>query len=211
MQADVTRLRAEIAAPKPAAAPDAPPSGEDPEPTPDKYDTYEKYVKAQAKWEAQQEITATLAKERDAYAERDRQQTWRARVDAVKKVTPDWDARFKPDTPIDRRLMPYLTAQEQGPQVLLYLSDHQDLAQRIATLHPIDQIGEIGKILARLDAAPVSTGPAPTPAASQAKPPITPVTASPHVPDGDEYSEDEPVEKFIARENAREKKASRRA
>lgn len=223
-QAELAALKREretLAAPKPQAEPEKLPSGKRTlDETIKKPDlsrailseeefftahpdaTYGQYGRYAARYE--------LASERAEQHEYSRQQQWKQRVETLKKATPDWDARFKPETPIDRRLMPYLTSQEQGPEVLLYLSDHQDLAQRIATLHPIDQIGEIGKILARLDAAPPSTGPAPTPVASSAKPPIKPVTASPQVADGDDYSEDESVDKHIARENARERKAARR-
>jgi len=221
LQADLARLRADHPPTPPAATP-ASDASSDPEPTPDRFETYEQYVKAQAKWEARQEIQTALAAQQRAWetqqaeqAEARRQQTWRDRLARVKAATPDWDARFKAETPIDKRVIPYLTNQEDGPQLLLYLSEHPDLAQRLAgtettpPLHPVDQIRELAKISARLEAA--TSGPAPgTPIASAAKPPIKPVGSSPQVTDQDDGSDDESVEQHIARENARERKAGRR-
>jgi hypothetical protein len=200
--------------PKPEPA-KAEPAKADPEPTPDQFDTYEKYVKAQAKWEARQEITATLAEQRKAYeAAQERQaaeargKAWQERLAATRKAIPDFDARINANTVVSAPMKDLITDSPVGPEILLYLSDHPDDAQRLSTLHPIQVIREMGKLEARLEAA--HSGPAKeTPKASAAKPPIKPVGSSPQIAD-DDGSDDEDVDAHIARENARDRKAARR-
>lgn len=212
---ELVRLKADLAA---AAAPkvETPKPTADPEPTPDGFDTYEKYVKAQARWEARQEaasIRAEWKKETDAaqaqQLETQRRQSWADRLFAFKTKTPDFDARFKGDTPMSTPMRDILMDSPVGPDLLLYLSEHQDDAQRLSTLHPIQVIREMGKLEARLETA--VSGPVPTtPPVSQAKPPIKPLGSSPPNADADAYSDDETVEAHFARENARERKAGRR-
>lgn len=116
-------------------------------------------------------------------AEQSRYDNFLARV----KATPDWDTKFKPETALARDLVPYIQDHDQGPQILLYLSEHPDLAQRIATLHPIKQIEKFGEIVGLLSARPAAAevrGPAvETPPASRAKAPIKPLGSSPQVSD----------------------------
>lgn len=224
-RAEAARYRAELdaaRAPKPdAATPDPKPVtaaafADYPEWASSQADgantSYEKYLDERQDWRWTQKEQAAAAQaetDRRAQASAKAHASWQTRLDTFRTATPDWDQRFKPDTPIDTRIQAYLKAQADGPAIVLYLSDHQDLAQRIATLHPIDQIGEIGKIQARLEAASPS-GPAPTQVASHAKAPIKPLAASPSIAEPDEGSDDEPIEKFIERENRRERKAGRR-
>lgn len=98
-----------------------------------------------------------------------------------------------------------LESDHPGP-ILRYLHSRPDEFQRLSTLHPVQAMREMGKLEARLEAAP--SGPAPVPT-SQAKPPIKPVGSSAPATD-DEGSEGESVEAHIRRENAKERRLSRR-
>lgn len=172
------------------------------------------YLKDQARWEARQEIAAEREKERAAQqqseAQRHQQQRtadWTAKLAKARVEVPDFDSRVKADTPLDPQIHPYLMAQDDGPLLLLYLSEHPDVAQRLVTLHPIAQIGELGKISARLEAAS-SRGPVSTVIPSKAAAPIKPLVGG-HVPATDDADDSESFEAHFARENSKERRAGR--
>lgn len=185
------QLRAELDAARRPVAPvqPQPPTVQattDAEPNPDDATKYPQgqydraYLKDQARWEARQEYAQQRQADDDrrakAYGEQTARQqaaAWDAKVAKVRAETPDWETRFKPTTPFNMAVMPWLAQQDDGPQVLLYLSDHQDLAQRLVALPPISVIAELGKIQARLEAA--SRGPVSEPRVSHASAPIRPL------------------------------------
>lgn len=104
------------------------------------------------------------------------------RLAAAKVRIPDFDQRFNPQTPIDTRVIPHIQRLENAPDVMLYLSEHQDIAQRLTTLHPVDQIGQIGEIAGMLKAQSAAAPSSPAsarPAISQAKPPTKRVVGAP--------------------------------
>ena len=107
--------------------------------------------------------------------------TFTERLTAAKARIPDFDTRFNPNTPIDTRVFPFVQRLENGPDVMLYLSEHQDIAQRLTTLHPTLQVGEIGEIAGMLKAqnAAASSAASARPAISQAKPPTKRVVGAP--------------------------------
>jgi hypothetical protein len=92
--------------------------------------------------------------------------------------------------------------------LLEYVSDPREF-QRLATLPPDQVIRTLAKVEAGFAAAPSDRGPVAKPSASQAHPPIKPLGSAPRAPDADDGSDDEPVEKFFARENAKDRKAGR--
>ena len=71
---------------------------------------------------------------------------------------------------------------EQPGRLLTYFSDHKDDFRRLTALHPMLAMRELGRLEARLDAAP--SGSASQPSLSQAKPPIQPVGRGASVPTG---------------------------
>ena len=98
-----------------------------------------------------------------------------------------------------------------GPDVMVYLANHREIAQRLTTLNPIEQIGQIGEIVgalkARATAAPIKSGPASPSPISQAKKLIKPVSGSPQASDDDDGDEDDiSVDEHIRRGNARDNK-----
>jgi hypothetical protein len=128
--------------------------------------------------------------------------TFHQRLTTFKTATPDFDTRFNPNTLIDSRIWPYLRSLENAGAVLLYLSEHQDVAQRLTTLHPIDQVGQLGAISGTLhtQSAPLSAAAAAPPASarppasSSAKPVTKRVTGAPPAagdePPGDDASDE---------------------
>lgn len=169
--------------PAKAASPATPAVTDDPEPDPADATKYpdgqfdRKYIKDQARWEARQEIAATVAKQREALersraeeGQRRQGEAWQASLAKARQRIPDFDERINPDTPLHEQVKPYVMAQEDGPEILLYLSEHPDDAARIKGLHPIAQIGELGKISARLALPPT---PVAKPITSVTKPPTT--------------------------------------
>lgn len=98
---------------------------------------------------------------------------------------------------------------EHPKELLVYLSNEAEV-QRLATLPPNQVIRALASFEARLDAAPAKATSGPVSVVkpqSQAPPPVKPLGATPAVPDDDEYSDDEPVERYFARENAKRMKA----
>lgn len=98
---------------------------------------------------------------------------------------------------------------EVPKELLVHFTAHPEDAQRLSTLHPTQVVREIGKLEARLTppAASSKTGTAVALPKSQAKPPITPVTGSSQSASDDEDSESEPVEAYIRRVNAKERRS----
>lgn len=241
-QAQLKELRAELAKSTPPAKPEpakptAAVSG-DPEPTPDQFDTYEKYVKAQAKWEARQEIHAAREKER-ADADTARKDAEReARYQRFESEAAQFTERFtkarESDPQILNKINPVLLEtprlshlddpskatfahflveqaflSDHPAELLVHVSD-PTIAQRLATLPPEQVIRELAKYEARLEAA--TSGPAQTPKpVSQATAPIKPVGASPHLSDDapDPDSEDFDAHKRYYDALDRKKRAAR--
>jgi hypothetical protein len=92
--------------------------------------------------------------------------------------------------------------------LLEHVSDPREF-QRLATLPPDQVIRTLARLEAGFAAAPGSRGPVAKPQASQAHPPIKPLGSAPRSPDADDGSDDEPFEKFLTRENAKDRKAGR--
>ena len=102
------------------------------------------------------------------------EQNWNAQVDKAAAKYDDFDTvvgELKPVSPWSQAIM----QAQNGSDIAYYLGTHMREAQRIATLHPVDQIREIGKIEAKLLLTP------PTPkSASKAPAPISPLSGSAH-------------------------------
>lgn len=230
-KAEADKLRAELAAIRQKAEQvrQAPPPAEDPEPTVDKFDTYEKYVKAQARWEARQEIRDAEASRRQheiAQARegvhREQEAKFAERYDAAVTADPTFVEKVDPRLLSTQRLgvlkdpskatfgnflVEQIFQSEHPKDLLLHLSDPA-IVQRLATLPPDQVIRDLAKFEARLDAAvpaPVSKAPA----ISHAKPPIRPVESSSVVADPSDLSGEEDVDEHIRKMNAKEQRERR--
>lgn len=176
----------------------------DPQPLEDQFDTYAAFVAAQARWAARQQYRELM---QHAQAQAEAQQaddlrharasTFASRMAAAEQAEPALLAGLSPEV---LNLRPAMSLQpgerpdggtavadallesEQPQRLMRYLSDHPDDLRRLQALHPMLAMREVGRLEARLDAAP--SGSASQPSLSQAKPPIQPVGRGASVPTG---------------------------
>lgn len=144
--------------------------------------------------EREQRHVQQTQQQHDEHEYRELDRAWQTRRDEAFAADPTLAARVIPETPMSLPMLHAIKISPIGPQLLVYLSDHQDEAQRLSTLHPALVMRDLGKLEARLEAA--SSGPAPVvPAVSHAKPPTKPLGSSPvtnaDAEPGDEASDDE--------------------
>lgn len=220
--AELTRRREELHAlnaekPQPPQTPPRQPvAQDDPEPTIEHFakedDPYTSWVFAKNAWTTRQEIrryAEATAQHSAALAEH---QSWEAKVEAAEQAMPGLREKLTSATiPIHRDTLPYIKRHAMGAQIASYLVDHPDLAQRLTTLHPVEQIGQIGEIVGELKAqahAASSGSAVPARPVSQAKAPIQPLGTSP-VATSPDPDDDEPIEQFVRRHNAADRKAGR--
>ncbi len=194
-------------APQPEAAERhqaAPSDASDPPPLEDQFDTYAGFVAAQARWAARQQYRELMehaqqqaeAQHADALRHT-RASTFAERMQAASQAEPELLTSLSPEV---LNLRPAMSLQpgerpdggtavadallesEQPQQLMRYLSDHPDDLRRLRALHPMLAMREVGRLEARLDAAP--SGSVSQPSLSQAKPPIQPVGRGASVPPG---------------------------
>jgi hypothetical protein len=145
----------------------------DPEPSPDKFESYDAFVKAQARWEARQELReqsqaahTRAAADRHAAAEQTTRTKFVESIQATTATDPEFLSRVSPDV---LALKPFaaLAPGEQGgprnaiaqelmesavaPQLMLHFSQHPEELRRLETLAPRDLIREFGRLEARLE------------------------------------------------------------
>ena len=207
----------------PARQMPAPRTAADTEPTVDQFETYEKFVKAQARWEARQEIQQVeqtrqeqAALQARAYQIRDVDRQFSERYTAVLARDPEFASKVDPrllhtpragvlanpnDVTFGNFLIEQVFQSEQPDVLLLHLSDPATI-QRLATLPPDVVIRELAKVVYSSGAASPAASVSRAPALSQAKAPIRPVGSSPLV------SNDEPTDEASDEEWRRHWEAS---
>lgn len=228
-RAERERLAGELARERAAKAKPAeehPKAAADPEPKAEDFDSYEQYVKAAARWEARQEwnerqkVSAEEARVAASHQNITKAvESFQGRMDehakadpTIKERTAALAASLQPSFTLakDQQLGPLnviadeIIRSEQAPTLMLHLAEHQDDLQRIASLRtPWEISREMAKLETRLEVATPGT-PTPKPEVSQARPPVRPVTGSPHTanaePDPDSSSFDEHLRFYNAKE-----------
>jgi DNA repair exonuclease SbcCD ATPase subunit len=150
--------------PKPAAA----------EPKREDFDDYESYVKAVARHEAKEAAAERLAeaeskaKEREARAQEENQQRSfvEAREHILEKGAEAYDDFESVTTNDDLSITPVmadaLLSSEKGHELWYHLGKNPELADRIADMHPVQQLMELGRIEATLSGRKPSAAPRPT-------------------------------------------------
>ena len=140
---------------------------EDDRPQQDKFETYDEYQEALVDWKVSQRLTAHEAVERDRIAREETQRAQEslvaahtARIDTFRSEHDDFDAVVErgKDLPMTRPMQDAVLNSEEGPAVMYHLCQNPEECDRIAGLHPMLAIKEMGKLEARLEAA--RTGPA---------------------------------------------------
>lgn len=230
-QREVEETRAELARLKEELSRSAPPqrqpvaaatTTEDPEPKiedfvkladgSENHDPYTTWMRQTQKWEARQAARETQHAMLAQAAEVHAHQSWETKVDAAEKSSPGLREKLRTATvPIHRDTLPYIKRHPMGAEIAAYLVDHEDTAQRLVTLHPVEQIGQIGEIVGELKAlahAASSGSAAPARPVSQAKAPKQPLGTTP-VATTPEPGDEESVESHIRRNNAADRKRGR--
>jgi len=207
---ELAALRAQLQPQAPAETPQAqmppaPINATDPEPTEEQFETYRDYVRAQAQWAARQQLSqfVQFAQQQAEHQQVEQHRTTAAstfaeRMQQAQATQPELLAQLDPDvlnarpslslapgeTPTGETAIADLVLHHEQPgRLLTYLSDHKDDFRRIAALHPMLAMRELGRLEARLDAASSGSVSTPSPT-SQAKPPIQPVGRGASVPIG---------------------------
>jgi len=152
---------------KPTQTPAAEPKRED-------FDDYESYVKAVARHEAKEAAAERLAeaeskaKEREARAQEENQQRsfTEARESILEKgaeAYADFEAvTTNEDLSITPVMADALLSSEKGHELWYHLGKNPELADRIADMHPVQQLMELGRIEATLSGRKPSAAPRPT-------------------------------------------------
>ena len=205
------------------------------EPREEDFETYKEYVKAQSRFEVRQELAEERERARQEAQAAEHGKAIKTAIDnllegtdklgqedpeAAERVA-EVAAQLVPSFGLPPGVKPtapnfaadeILTSKSGAPRIMLWLSEHPDALQRLATLKdPRDALREVARIDARLDSAsPGQPAPKAKTAVSQAPPPIRPVTGVPAATDSDDLTGDLSYDEFAARKRAqliRERKA----
>lgn len=133
--------------------------------------SFDQQQAAQLRHAVRQERAEELAQEaqrRDADAGAVRAEMFSQRVSAVREQIKDIDSVLNdPTLPVSEVGARFITESEKGPQIGYWLGQNRAEAARIARLEPLAQAYELGRIEARITAAPasrkLSQAPAPVP------------------------------------------------
>lgn len=169
------------------------------EPQQEKFESYEAYLKALARWE----VSQTLAVERTRMREESQAQTvaqgFDAQVKAAREKHADFDAVvYNEDLRISETMRDAMIHTENGAALAYHLGTHPEEAARIANLPPMVQVMAMGRLQARLEAKAQPQPAAPAP--SNAPAPISPVKASAPATTG--LREDLPIGDWMKRRQA---------
>ena len=182
-------------------------------PTVDQFDAYEDYSMAMSAFVADVRHQERDAERAHAYQQHQYQQTqqaqtarWNGRLQDARSQNPDFDSSLNPDTPMSLPMQHLAMDSPHGIQILQWLSAHPHESQRISTLHPAETYREMGKLEARLEAAPSRAS---ARVVSNAKPPIRPVGTSPHQTDAFAVSDDTSFDEHFRRMNASDRARGR--
>jgi hypothetical protein len=232
LRAERDALRAQPQATRQAPAEVAPTNGA--KPKPESYETYEDWVEALADYKADQKVKGF--REESAQAEKLRsyretlEHTLADATSVMKeyeKADPGWFARISedvkdlrlklspaklPDEPIQPDHViadAILLSGATGPRILLHFTDHPDELDRIRALPTWQETQIEMRVLAKMlgSVGVATTGTTPTKSeGSKARPPVRPVTGSPHTAET-EPGQDASYEEHRRYWNAKEKRA----
>ncbi len=158
----------------PTATPDAAPKRED-------FDDYEEFIRAEARYIATEAVKSERAAaektEREQATKRERMTVEQAHVQREESARAKYsdydDVARNPALVITDDMADVLVLSEDGPDIAYYLGKNPAEAERIARLHPKLVAKELGRLSAKIAAAPSTVTP------SKAPEPITPVGNSP--------------------------------
>ena len=177
------------------------------------FDAYEDYSMAMSAFVADVRHHERDAERASAYQAHQHQQAqdaqtsqWNGRLSEAREQNPDFDTSLNPDTPMSLPMQHLTMDSPQGIQILQWLSANPKESQRISSLHPAETYREMGKLEARLEAAPSRAS---ARAVSNAKPPIRPLGTSPHVNDAFAVTDEMSFDEHFRRSNAADRASGR--
>ena len=177
MEARLKELEAKVN-PQPAQA-DQDEIGE--EPKPEQFSDMYEYAKALAEYTADKRLNERDREEkaRKAAAEQEvKFKAWADRVNAAKSSLPDFDDMVQSsEVRVSDPVRDAIIESEHGPQILYYLAENTEIAQKLAGMSLVSAVREIGKIEARYERDAKATVPdvKPVVGKSKAPAPISPL------------------------------------
>ena len=182
-------------------------------PTVDQFTSYEDYSMAMASFiadtryqERESERSSVYQARRRYDAESAQLSRWNDRLAEARSSNPGFDASLNLETPMSLPMQHLAMESPQGIEILQWLSDNPQESQRISTLHPAETYREMGKIEARLEAAPPRAS---ARVVSNAKPPVRPLGTSSHVADEFAITDDLSFDEHFRRANAEDRARGR--
>jgi hypothetical protein len=182
-------------------------------PTVDQFTNYEDYSMAMSSFIADaryQERESERALAYQAHRQREADEVkisqWNERLTAARASNPDFDTSLNLETPMSLPMQHLAMESPHGIEILQWLSDNPKESQRISTLHPAETYREMGKLEARLEAAPSRAS---ARVVSNAKPPVRPLGTSPHVADEFVITDDLSFDEHFRRANAADRAKGR--
>lgn len=151
-------------------------------PKPEDFANFEDFLVARAKHELKQELQREQQEARRQQSQQVQAQSqaeiasnWREQAEkAAEKYDDFHEVTGNPSLRITPVMADAIALSDVGTDVAYFLGKNPGEAKRISTLPPVRQIAEIGRIEAKLAAAP----PAPAKRATKAPPPVKPVTGA---------------------------------
>jgi len=136
----------------------------------DDFESYEDYIRADAQFTARQEAKKTLEAEREAQnrqkeeeSERSLYAQYEARKEAARDKYEDFDdVVYSTDAPVTPVMARALIESDLGADVMYYLGNHPEEAERISKLTQVRQLTEIGKLELKIN-EPIKPSAAPEP------------------------------------------------
>lgn len=169
------------------------------------FNSYEEYIRADARFIAQQEARQTVAQERQQQLQAEQQQREHARVqtaeqnwsqkasDAATKY-PDFEQKiFTAPSLTNAHALAVLKSSPVAGELAYHLASNHDIVARLNGMHPLDAAAELGRIEGKLNGS--SGQPKSKPSAGI--PVITPVGAGQKHGTVDPYASETSVEDYI--------------
>lgn len=131
-------------------------------PDQDKFESYEEYQEALVDWKVsrrlethQQEERERIARDQAQRAEQDLVAAHQARIDEFRSEHDDFDVVVERgrNLPMTRPMQDTVLNSDIGPAMMYHLCRNPEECDRIATMHPLAAIKELGKLEARLEVA----------------------------------------------------------
>jgi hypothetical protein len=121
------------------------------EPKPEDFTDYNDYVKAQAKFEAKQELKTELDARDKANAERQKAEkfasTWGERVTEAKSKFTDYEQVVSnSDVEVLDHVKDVINDSEHGPALIYHLASNPDIAARLNKMTPLGAAREMGRL-----------------------------------------------------------------